>query len=135
MTFVFNKSALRNGDWLHVRGTSLVSNFIRRGQNRMLRRICQGLDVPIVKVWGNHDGLIFYSTSREEWVVGEAIGRGSVVTSLRVYEKSMAAGKEQVRIYRAIDLTEHDAKLVCGNWRAHVLGRPYDFRGIFNLWV
>ena len=131
----FDRTELRPGDWLHVRGTSFVARFIRRGLNRMVRRLCEQHGIEKREIWGNHDGLLIPKTSQAIWHVGEALGTGNQLTPLTAYEKSINDGKEQVRVYRCVDNSGHHGIHAAANWMVHIKGRPYDYRGLFNLWI
>ena len=138
MRIIFDRRKLREGDWAHVRGTSFVARFIRRGLQRMVNRLCVHHDVEPRKIWGNHDGL-FIKRGRN-WYIGEALGSGNKLTPLEVYEDSINAGKEQVRVYRVLsqhdyDDVEHIGIHAAHNWLTHIQGRGYDYRGLFYLWV
>jgi len=138
MNVIFDRALLRRGDWLHVRGTSFVARFIRRGLNRMVRRLCKALGIPVVKVWGNHDGI--FIKCGNQWYIGEALGSGNKLTRLSVYEKSISAGKEQVKVYRVCPPDEYDdakriGKYAAHNWLEHIQKTRYDYRGLFCLWL
>lgn len=133
MPILFDRDKLKNGDWLHVRGTSFMAHFIWRGQARMFKRFCKKHKLEYKAPWGNHDGLIIRHTVTGVWCVGEALGKGNYLTPLEDYELSINADKEEVKVYRVIEATEEDRDNAASNWVRHIMGKSYDFVGLFYL--
>jgi len=131
MSITINREALRPGLILHQRGTSRFARLIRWALDRFMRKFCERNHIPVVKVWGNHDGI--FIKQGERWYIGEALGRGNVLTPIEEYEASVSAGKEEIRIFEVIGASVMEGILAQGNWLNHVKGARYDYWAIICL--
>lgn len=116
---------LREGMNVHVRHNSRLGRMIRWALNKWLKRICEDLGVPVVQVWGNHDGITVKVNGR--MFIGEATPRGNILTPVEDYERLLDLGKIEVRIYEVIGATLADGKNAAMFWILNVKGRPYNF--------
>jgi len=116
---------LREGLNVHVRSNSRIGRMVRWSLNKWLKRICETLGVPIVKVWGNHDGITVKVNGR--MFVGEATPRGNVLTSVEEYERRMELGKIDVKIYEVVGANLADEKNAAMYWILNIKGRPYNW--------
>lgn len=127
----FDRTKLQAGDWVHVRSTSWLGNAIRRAQDHMLRHK-YGADCP--PVWGNHDGMFLppQFVDGKDWGIGEALGKGSVITPIADYEKEMASGKTEVHVYRVVvaQANPEYGMRACRSWLAGPYKEGYDYVGI-----
>ena len=108
-----------------MRSNSRLGRMIRWALNKWLKRICETLGVPVVEVWGNHDGITVKVNSK--MFVGEATPRGSILTPVEEYERLMDLGKCEVKIYEVIGASPADEKNAAMYWILNVKGRPYNW--------
>jgi hypothetical protein len=103
----FNTSTLLPGDIIHKRSATLLGWTIRTA----------------ISSWGNHDALVlpwFY--------VGDARGGGPAVkTHIHEYEREMARGECEVRVYRPLNATPALGLAAAQWWEENILGKPYDY--------
>jgi hypothetical protein len=131
MSIAINREALRPGLILHQRGTSWFARLIRVALNRFMRKFCERNQIPAARVWGNHDGI--FIKRGEGWFIGEALGRGNVLTPIEVYEASVSAGKEEIRVFEVVGASVMEGILAQQHWINDVCGTPYDYRAILCL--
>jgi hypothetical protein len=130
-----NTSKLQIGDIVHVRHeTGIFARLILWGQDRLLERLCEALEIPVVKSWGNHDGLIVpLAGSRCGLGVCEALyAQGVTVTPWEEYESKIASGDTRVRIYRKLGIMEREGLEVAKAALSKV-GEKYDVLAIIKL--
>jgi hypothetical protein len=130
-SIAFNREALRPGLILHQRGTSWFARLIRLALDRFMRKFCERNQIPVARVWGNHDGI--FIKRGEHWFIGEALGRGNVLTPIEVYEASVSAGKEEIRVFEVVGASVMEGILAQQHWINDVCGTPYDYRAILCL--
>jgi hypothetical protein len=106
ITWRFNTSTLLPGDILHKRSHTLLGWTIRTA----------------ISSWGNHDALVLPG-----FYVGDAQGGPAVKTHIHEYEREIARGACEVRVYRPINATPALGMAAANWWEAKVLGKPYDY--------
>lgn len=106
ISWTFECSRLLPGDIIHKRSHSALGWAIRSA----------------ISSWGNHDAIVlpwFY--------VGDSIGGPAVKTHIREYERQLARGECEVRVYRPLNSTPAIGLAAAQWWEANVLGKPYDY--------
>lgn len=137
----FRRDRLCSGMWVHVRSNWWLGRGIRFALNKWEGRVCRKLGVPFKEVWGNHDGLIILDNVPHTGApagIGEALGKGSVITPLDQYEKDMASGHLEVRVFEPVPRTPEENvretmwRAAC-NWENDVNDHPYDYWAYIGL--
>jgi len=137
----FRRDRIVSGMWIHVRSNWWLGRGIRFALNKWEARTCKQLGVPAVPVWGNHDGIVIGPNVPHigpDWGIGEALAEGSVITSLEQYEKDMASGHLEVRVFVPLPRTPEENprevmwKAAC-NWEMDVEDRKYDYWAYIGL--
>lgn len=130
----FNKN-LRLGMIAHKRSLTSLGKFLRWGMNKWMRRIVKNMDVPFKEVWGNHDGIVVNSLEKGI-CIGEALGKGSIMTPISHWEKDANRGKSEIRIYEVIsDDPKEVGRQAALNWVNNVSGTDYNYKGYFRLLI
>lgn len=124
MSLKFKRNMMRAGLIIHVRTLKPKLGFggmIRIMLNRGLKKL--GLH----RVWGNHDAI---TVQDFEGVIGigESVPLCARVTTIEKYERDIAAGKIEVKVYEVIDASPMDEALAARWWIRNVCGTPYDFK-------
>ena len=112
---LFQREHLCPGHILHSRGTSLFSRLIRRA----------------IGSWGSHDAIVV-SRGGVLWI-GESVSPTARLTALEEYERSAAAGKCKLRVYRPAAGTAALGLAAATWWTDHILNSPYDWPAIPKL--
>lgn len=160
----FNRDNLIAGMWVHVRSNWWLGRGIRYALNIWEGRTCDKLGVPRAEVWGNHDGIILspnmlrsldHYTKQKlkvsnvlpgDWAIGEALAEGSVATPMSKYERDLAAGRLEVKVFEImprVSQEDMDAGIVpdaagmmrqaAFNWTQDIKGHGYDYKAYIGL--
>jgi len=139
----FRRERLEAGMWVHVRSNWWLGRGIRYALDKWEARVCARLGVPAARVWGNHDGLIMTPLVPHigpDYGIGEALAQGEVISPLEDYERDMAKGELEVRIYKPLLRTPNeDVRRVMWqaavNWETDVSSHRYDYWAYVGLIV
>lgn len=143
----FVRDRLEPGMWIHVRSNWWLGRGIRFALNKWERRVCRKLHIAPVEVWGNHDGIIItpeimpivpehkkrHIADEIGYGIGEALSEGSVVTSLERYERDLASGHLEVRVFQLYPADRRSMREAVVNWARDVEGHGYDYRAYIRL--
>lgn len=146
-----NVEACRTGHVWHGRSDNRIGKTIRYCERWWEKRVCRSLRIPWDEryaPWGNHDGIwigndVVQLSGARCVGVGEALARGSVISSVESYESAMAEENYQVRVFEPgriirgafYPLSEFEMREAGQNWVTFVENQPYDYRGLFELAV
>jgi len=135
----FRRDKIFSGMWIHGRSHNTIGWLIRFAENRWEHRTCDKLGVPDADVWGNHDGIMIGPNiphAGPDWCIGEALAQGNVLTSVEEYEKQLAAGSYEVRVFQPAFILD-DVRAVCyeaaRKWTENEEGHGYDYTAYIGL--
>lgn len=132
-----------------------MGRVIRHSLDVWEGRVCDRIGVPHASVWGNHDGILLSpdllasldditkmklgvaKVHPGDWAIGEALAKGSVATPMIQYEKDLAAGKLEVRVFEVFPRKDEDVyaamKQASKNWTKDIEGHGYDYWAYIGL--